>query len=165
MKLLEETIREMKGEEVRPERAVTLSLGLDLTIPPAYVADENWRMMIYKKVARAKDDSDLEDTRREIADRFGEPPPALGRLIEYSRLRNRAERLGVTSVTRQAGRVHLRLAEDARVDAETLAALVRGTSGAALSPGGLLSFPAPPGEELLAALLSWMNTLERREAA
>ena len=165
LSLLEETIREMKGEEVRPERAVTLSLGLDLTIPPAYVADENWRMMIYKKVARAKDDSDLEDTRREIADRFGEPPPALGRLIEYSRLRNRAERLGVTSVTRQAGRVHLRLAEDARVDAETLAALVRGTSGAALSPGGLLSFPAPPGEELLAALLSWMNVLERREAA
>ena len=165
LSLLEETIREMKGEEVRPERAVTLSLGLDLTIPPAYVADENWRMMIYKKVARAKDDAELEETRREIADRFGEPPPALGRLIEYSRLRNRAERLGVTSVTRQAGRVHLRLAEDARVDGENLAALVRRTSGAALSPAGLLSFPAPPGEELLAALLSWMNALERREAA
>jgi hypothetical protein len=68
-------------------------------------------------------------------------------------------------VTRQAGRVHLRLAEDARVDGENLAALVRRTSGAALSPGGLLSLPAPPGEELLAALLSWMNALETREAA
>jgi hypothetical protein len=71
----------------------------------------------------------------------------------------------VTSVTRQAGRVHLRLAEDARVDGERLAALVRETSGAALSPGGLLSFPAPPSEQLIAALLSWMNDLERREAA
>lgn len=122
-------------------------------------------MMIYKKVARAKDDAELEETRREIADRFGEPPPVLGLLIEYSRLRNRAERLGVTSVTRQAGRVHLRLAEDARVDGENLAALVRSTSGATFSPGGLLSFPAPPGEDLLPALLSWMNALERREAA
>jgi transcription-repair coupling factor (superfamily II helicase) len=165
LSMLEETVREMKGEEVRPERAVTLSLGLDLTIPPAYVADENWRMMIYKKVARAKDDAELEETRREIADRFGEPPAALGRLIEYSRLRNRAERLGVTAVTRQAGRVHLRLAEDARVDGEQLAGLVRGTSGAALSPGGVLSFPAPPAEQLLPALLSWLNELERREAA
>ncbi len=71
----------------------------------------------------------------------------------------------MTSVTRQAGRVHLRLAEDARVDGEQLAALVRGTSGAALSPAGLLSFPAPPPESLISTLLAWMNELERREAA
>jgi transcription-repair coupling factor (superfamily II helicase) len=165
LSMLEEAVREMKGEEVRAERAVTLSLGLDLTIPPEYVADENWRMMIYKKIARAKDDRELEETRREIADRFGEPPEALGRLVEYSRLRNRAERLGVTAVTRQAGRIHLRLADDARVDGERLAALVGQTSGATLSPGGVLSFPAPAGDELLPALLSWMSELERREAA
>jgi transcription-repair coupling factor (superfamily II helicase) len=163
--MLEETVAEMKGEEVVPERTVTVSLGLDLTIPPSYVADENWRMMIYKKVARAKGDAELEDARREIADRFGEPPAAVGRLIEYSRLRNRAERLGVTSLTRQAGRVHVRLAEDARVDPENLTTLVRGTPGAALSPAGILSFPAPGGDDLLAALLSWLALLERREAA
>ncbi|MEO8349738.1 MAG: hypothetical protein ABI610_12560, partial [Acidobacteriota bacterium] len=81
------------------------------------------------------------------------------------RLRNRAERLGVTSMTRQAGRVHVRFAEDARVDAEALTALVRGTAGAALSPGGILSLPAPSGDELLAVLLSWLAQLERREAA
>ena len=46
-----------------PERAVTLSLGLDLAIPHDYVEDENWRMMIYKKVARAGDDAALEETR------------------------------------------------------------------------------------------------------
>jgi transcription-repair coupling factor (superfamily II helicase) len=165
LSMLEETVREIKGEELRPERAVTLSLGLDLTIPPAYVADENWRMMIYKKVARARDDRELEEVRKEIGDRFGEPPAALGRLIEYSRLRNRAERIGVTTVTRQAGRVHLRLAEDARVDGERLAALVRRTSGATLTPGGVLSFPAPAADELLPVILSWMSELERREAA
>jgi transcription-repair coupling factor (superfamily II helicase) len=165
LSMLEETVREIKGEELRPERAVTLSLGLDLTIPPAYVADENWRMMIYKKVARARDDRELEEVRKEIGDRFGEPPEGLGRLIEYSRLRNRVERIGVTTVTRQAGRVHLRLAEDARVDGERLAALVRRTSGATLTPGGVLSFPAPAADELLPVILSWMSELERREAA
>jgi transcription-repair coupling factor (superfamily II helicase) len=165
LSMLEETVREMKGEEVRPERAVTLSLGLDLTIPPAYVADENWRMMIYKKVARARDDRELEEVRKEVADRFGEPPKALGRLVEYARLRARAERVGVTTVTRQSGRVHLRFAEDARVDGERLAALVRATSGATLTPGGVLSFPAPSTEELLPALVSWLAELERRVAA
>ena len=165
LSLLEETIREMRGEEPRPERAVTLSLGLDLAIPHAYVADESWRMMIYKKVARARDDRELEETQREIADRFGEPPPQVRRLVEYARLRGRAERLGVTAITRQAGRAHLRFAEDAAIDPERLLELVGRTPGASLSPARVLSVPVPGGDALLDALLDLLPRLERRVAA
>ena len=163
--LLEEAIREMRGEEALPERAVTLSLGLDLAIPHAYVEDENWRMMIYKKVARARDDAALEETAREIADRFGEPPPAVRRLIEYARLRSRAERLGITSITRQAGRVHVRFAEDARVDAERLLDFVRQTPGSSFSPTRVLSFLTPDGDALLAGMLELLPHFESRAAA
>ncbi len=162
--LLEEAIREIRGEEPLPERAVTLSLGLDLAIPHDYVEDENWRMMIYKKVARAVDDAALEETWREIADRFGEPPEAVRRLVEYARLRSRAERLGVTSVTRQAGRVHLRFAEDASVDAERVLELVRRTPGSSLSPARVLTIPAPDGDAVLAGLIELLPQLERRAA-
>lgn len=164
LSLLEETIREIKGEEAVPERAVTLSLGLDLTIPEGYVADENWRMMIYKKIARAKDDAALEETEREIADRFGEPPSSVRRLIAYSRLRSRAERLGVISLTRQAGRVHVRFAEDAAVDAPRLLDFVAHTRGARLSPGNVLSLPSPPGEAVLEELLSFLEEIGRKAA-
>ncbi len=153
LSLLEEAIREMRGEEPQPERAVTLSLGLDLAIPHAYVSDEAWRMMIYKKVARAGDDAALAETRREIADRFGEPPPQVDRLIEYARLRARAERLGVTAITRQAGRIHVRFAEDAPVDPQRLLAFVRERPGSGFSPARVLSFPAPAGDGLLPALI------------
>ena len=165
LSLLEEAIREMRGEEPLPERAVTLSLGLDLAIPPEYVADENWRMMIYKKVARATDDAALEETRREIADRFGEPPPAVGRLIEYARLRTRAERLGVTSITRQAGRIHVRFAEGAPVDPERLMAFVRERPGASFSPARVLAFPAPESESVLPGLVALLPLFARAEAA
>ena len=164
LSLLEETIRELKGEEPVAERAVTLSLGLDLTIPGEYVADENWRMMIYKKVARARDDAALEETAREIADRFGEPPQPVRRLIAYSRLRSRAERLGVTSLTRRAGQVHIRFAEDAEVDGERLLDFVGRTRGAKLSPGGVLSLPFPGGDGLVDALLSFLEEIERKAA-
>jgi transcription-repair coupling factor (superfamily II helicase) len=163
--LLEEAVREMRGEEPLPERAVTLSLGLDLTIPPAYVADENWRMMIYKKIARASDDRALEETAREIADRFGDPPEAVQRLVAYSRLRARAERLRVTSITRQSGQVHLRFAEDAPIDPERLLDFVRTTRGAKLSPGRVLSLPSPAGDALLPELLRWLEDFGRKEAA
>jgi len=163
--LLEEAVREMRGEEPLPERAVTLSLGLDLTIPPGYVADENWRMMIYKKIARASDDRALEETAREIADRFGEPPEPVRRLVAYSRLRARAERLRVTSITRQAGQVHLRFAEDAAVDPERLLDFVRRTRGAKLSPGRVLSLPSPAGDAVLSELMAWLDEFERERAA
>ena len=162
--LLEEAVREMRGEEPLPERAVTLSLGLDLTIPPAYVADENWRMMIYKKIARASDDRALEETAREIADRFGDPPDPVKRLVAYSRLRVRAERLRVTSITRQSGQVHLRFAEDAPVDPERLLDFVRRTRGAKLSPGRILSMPSPAGDLVLDALQSLLEDMERKAA-
>jgi transcription-repair coupling factor (superfamily II helicase) len=165
LQLLEETMREMRGEEAIPERTVTLSLGLDLAIPPDYVADENWRMMIYKKIARAKDDASLAETEREIVDRFGAPPPVIGRLVAYARLRAHAERLGVTSITRQSGQVHVRFAEDARLDAERLLELVRATAGARLSPARVLTLPAPDPERLLAEVSSWLSSIERREAA
>ena len=163
--LLEEAIREMRGEEALPERAVTLSLGLDLAIPHAYVEDENWRMMIYKKVARARDDAALEETAREIADRFGDPPPVVRRLIEYARLRSRAERLGITSITRQAGRVHVRFAEDARVDGERLLEFVKQTPGSSFSPARVLSFLAPDGDALLQGMLELLPHFESRAAA
>jgi transcription-repair coupling factor (superfamily II helicase) len=163
--LLEEAIREMRGEEALPERAVTFSLGLDLAIPHDYVPDENWRMMIYKKVARARDDAALEETAREIADRFGEPPAAVLRLIEYARLRSQAERLGVTSLTRQAGRVHVRFAEGAPVDAERLLEFVRDTAGSSLSPTRVLTFPAPEGDALLSGMLALLPRFERSAAA
>jgi len=161
LSLLEEAIREMRGEEPIPERAVTLSLGVDLAIPPEYVADESWRMMIYKKVARAQDDAALEETRREIADRFGEPPAAVSRLIEYARLRSRAERLGVTSITRQAGRIHVRFAEGAPVDADRLLEFVRERKGASLSPARVLAFPAPEGEAVLPVLIELLPLFAR----
>lgn len=157
LSLLEETIREIQGEPPTIERTVTLSLGVDLAIPPSYVADENWRMMIYKKIARAKDDRELEETEREIADRFGEPPDAVRRLAAYARLRARAERIGITSITRQGGQVHVRFAEDARVDGDRLLAFVRETRGAKLSPARVLSAPSPPGDAVVYDLAAWLS--------
>ena len=164
LQLLEEAIGEMRGLEPKVERAVTFALGLDLAIPPSYVADENWRMMIYKKVARASDEATLEETAREIADRFGEPPPPLSRLYAYARLRMLAERLGVTAITRQAGRVHVRVGPRSAVDPERALEIVRATPGASLSPAGVLTLPAPQSDVLLEALQGLLERIEVRAA-
>ena len=81
-KLLEETIREMKGERIEEEVETSMNLGVDIYIPKNYIGDENLRMTFYKKIASAATDQRLEDIRNEMRDRFGavpgehrQPPP------------------------------------------------------------------------------------------
>src|SRR5208337_3705819 len=60
IRLLEETVHELKGEEVPLEVHSTLNLGLDIRIPPEYIADEQQRLRSYKRIADAatQEDSD-----------------------------------------------------------------------------------------------------------
>jgi transcription-repair coupling factor (superfamily II helicase) len=55
VRLLDETVRELKGEEVVPEIHSALNLGLDIRIPPDYIADENQRLRAYRQIANATD--------------------------------------------------------------------------------------------------------------
>ena len=51
MKLLEETIRELRGEELEDDARATVNLRIDLKIDPGYIQDMNQRLMVYRKVA------------------------------------------------------------------------------------------------------------------
>ena len=74
VRLLEETVRELKGEEVPLEIHATLNLGLDIRIPADYIADENQRLRSYKRIADVKDDEQAARIREELSDRYGPVP-------------------------------------------------------------------------------------------
>src|SRR5207253_3194694 len=59
MKLLEETVRELKGEEIDDDVRATVNLGVDLRIDESYVADMNQRLMLYRKVAAARREDEI----------------------------------------------------------------------------------------------------------
>ena len=51
VRLLEETVKELKGEEVPLEIHSTLNLGIDIRIPSTYISDETQRLRSYKRIA------------------------------------------------------------------------------------------------------------------
>ena len=53
VRLLEETVRELKGEEIVPEIHSALNLSLDIGIPNEYISDENQRLRAYRQIANA----------------------------------------------------------------------------------------------------------------
>ena len=73
MKLLEETVRELKGEEIEDDVRATVNLGVDLKIDEGYIPDMNQRLMVYRKVAATRTENELDAALDEIADRYGPP--------------------------------------------------------------------------------------------
>ena len=67
MKLLEQTVRELKGEELEDDVRATVNLRVDLRIDESYVPDMNQRLMLYRKVAAARREDEIDRVLEEAA--------------------------------------------------------------------------------------------------
>jgi transcription-repair coupling factor (superfamily II helicase) len=138
MKLLEQTVRELKGEEIEDDHRANVSLRVDLRIDESYVADVNQRLMLYRKVAAARREEDIDRVLEEAADRYGPLPHSLLNLADYGRIRVMADRLGVESIDRDGRTVVLKFRPQARIDPVRLVSLVRQRPELALVPPAAL---------------------------
>jgi len=151
MKLLEETVRELKGEEIEDDVRATVNLRVDLKLDDRYVPDMNQRLMVYRKVAAARTEGELEAVLADVKDRYGAPPPAMLNLGDYGRIRIMADRLGVESIDREGRFVVLKFRPLGRVDPGRLIQVVTEWPGATLVPPVTLKLDleatgtAPPG--------------------
>src|SRR5688500_13177170 len=134
MKLLEETVRELKGEEIEDDVRSTVNLGVDLKIDGDYIPDMNQRLMVYRKIAATRTDPDLESAVDEIRDRYGAPPASVLNLVEYGRIQLMADRLGIESIDREGRLAVIRFRPNAKVDPVRLVKVVHEWPGATLVP-------------------------------
>ncbi len=141
VRLLEETVRELKGEEVPLEIHATLNLGLDIRIPTKYIPDEAQRLRSYKRIADAKDDEGGKRIAEDLSDRYGPVPEEVKSLISFSLLKSLAERAGIESIDRRQGFANIKFHQQSKVDPFQLMNLVRGVEGAQFTPAGVLKFP------------------------
>ncbi len=143
LKLLDETVRELRGEAVAEAPSASIDLPVPMAIPAGYIGDANLRMEIYRRIAAGE--TGHEELLAELRDRFGPPPAALRTLLEVADLKRQAEALRVQAVAAQGGKLVFRLRRDARVSVERLIELVSDLPGASFSPTGVLTLAAPGG--------------------
>jgi len=134
MKLLEETVRELKGEEIEDETRATVNLRVDLKIDEGYIPDMNQRLMVYRKIAAARTDKELGTALEELRDRYGALPDSVLNLAEYGRIRIMSDRLGVDSIDREGRLVVIKFRPNARIDPVRLVKVVSEWPGARLVP-------------------------------
>jgi transcription-repair coupling factor (superfamily II helicase) len=133
-KLLEQTIRELRGEEIEDDARATVNLRVDLKIDEDYIRDMNQRLMVYRKVASARTRQELDTTLEGIRDRYGPPPSSVLNLAEYGRIRILADAIDVESIDREGRMVVIRFRPNANVDPMRLVKAVGAWPGATLVP-------------------------------
>lgn len=153
--LLEEAVAELRGKTPLPPASATeLVLGLDYRLPDSFISEESVRLGVYRQVAAARSDEELDQVACELSDRFGPPPPQITNLLVHQRLRRRAERVGVQRLRRTGMTFELAFAPS-HPDAHDVAmGLVSKVRGSTVTPGGVVRIPC--GEHDAYQACSWL---------
>ena len=79
-------------------RASEVDFHVPALIPETYIADIHRRLIEYKRIASAGDESGLREIQAELVDRFGPSPEALKNLLRVTRIKLQTLALGVEKI-------------------------------------------------------------------
>jgi transcription-repair coupling factor (superfamily II helicase) len=96
LKLIEQAIAELKGEEWEEEINPEINMDIPAFLPGDYVMDTDVRLNLYRRLSGLKRASELEALVTEIKDRFGPPPEEVVNLCGVMALRIILKRLRVS---------------------------------------------------------------------
>jgi len=161
--MLEQAVKEMKGESAEERPTTQLNLGIALRIDEAYVPEENQRLRLYKKIAGAASEKAIADLRAEMEDRYGPLPDSTVYLLEAASIRLECERIGIAQIDRKRAELQIRFTETAAIDPQVLMRFVARNAkrGAQFTPQGMLKYPlvASRPDEVLLEIRDLINTL------
>ena len=104
--MLGQAVAEARGEtpDVEPSE-VTINLAADFYLAEEYLPDVDRRVLCYRRLAAASELAQVDELERETQERYGTLPLAGKNLFDRARMRIRASRLGVSSITLTGGRL------------------------------------------------------------
>ncbi len=145
-KLLEEAVRELRGEPAAPTLEPTVTVDVEALLPEDYVPEVNQRLALYKRLADVGAPAELDELRAELADRFGPLPAAVEGLLDVVALRARAKTLGIERLEAREGRARLTFAAQTAVTPERILTVI-GRSGGRIAMRKEYTMEAqiPPG--------------------
>ena len=169
-KLLNESVRQAKGEDVSKEDFDTsIDLDMDAFIPDSYIGNGAQKMDIYRRIASISTQNEYDDMLEELLDRFGDPPKSVQNLLQAALLKAMAHQDYLTDVTQKGNVIRLTFYEKAKIDVTKLQAFISFYGGrmkmtAGKTPVLVYTNPIRGGREgsmlvLVREILDKLNTL------
>jgi len=97
MKMLNEEILKLKGENEEELEDINIELNFPRFLPDNYI-EKNEKIKIYKRALALKTFEELEDLHKELEDRFGRLKSEAKGFFEFLKIRIRARELGIVSI-------------------------------------------------------------------
>jgi len=127
-RLLERTVRQLRGEKVLEDITPEMKLPFATFIPDDYICDPHQRLVFYKRLSSARSEEEIDDMGKELVDRFGPiPPPALN-LLEAIKLKQLLTRLRVRKLNLSGERAVIAFAESSEISPQRIVGLVQENS-------------------------------------
>ena len=98
VKLLDEEVKEVKGEKVNKTRDVKLEISLSAFISEDYIASDEQRIEYYTRISEISSREDLASITQSLKDGYGELPDEVLNLCKVAYLRNLAGHFDLTKI-------------------------------------------------------------------
>ncbi|HTN42410.1 MAG TPA: transcription-repair coupling factor [Nitrospiria bacterium] len=107
LQLIEECVKDLKGEPAEAENEPTLNLKVSAYIPETYMPDTYQRLAVYRRLSDLKTEADLAAFRAELEDRYGAPPDPVERLLQAVQIKALARKLKILSLDSRSDGIHI----------------------------------------------------------
>ena len=115
-KMLNEAVKEAKGDVVEEKFDTAIDINTNAYIPPTYISNELQKLDVYKRIAGIETEEETEEMLEELIDRFGEPPKSVQNLLTIARLKFYAHSLYIKEVGQKGNDLKLVMYEKAKIN-------------------------------------------------
>ena len=162
-KLMNQAVREAKGEITPLEVDTALDIPIDAHIPHRYIASEAQRLSMYKRIASIGTRDEMLDVQEELEDRFGDIPESVQNLLDVAAIKSLCSRAQISRLQIRDGEIRLVFHAEARLDGAKLVQLCTKTPGAQLVSGETVHLvvkrPCSEASELLKIVPHFVYTI------
>ncbi len=149
-RLLDEAVRELKGEPLLREEAETaIDINVDAYIDDSYIGAESRRIEMYKKIAAIQNEDDAADIEDELTDRYGDLPGPVRNLIKIALIKALARSLGFSSASEKNDTIIFSIQDAKKINFQAISKAAEKYRRQLLFNAGAspyLVFRLPPGQ-------------------
>jgi transcription-repair coupling factor (superfamily II helicase) len=104
---------------------IDINIGIACIIPETYLDDVHERLILYKRIASAENDSELKDLKIEMIDRFGLLPDATKNLFASTSLRIFSKKIGIEKINITDDKAEITLNQKSTIEASKIINLIQ----------------------------------------
>ncbi|MBM7833939.1 transcription-repair coupling factor [Clostridium sardiniense] len=97
-RMLEDTIKLIKGEITKEPIETTVDIKVDAYIPESFIKDENQKIEVYKKIAAIESYDEYMEIKDELEDRYSDIPDSVYNLMDIAYIKSKARELNVEEI-------------------------------------------------------------------